>query len=725
MPESKSTYRLMPAVMAILFIVSFANTGSLLLPGIYTLVLLLCLSRAQKIRLCPLDITILCLLLWETALGIFTEGRNNCIDYLTGQYIFTAYYFSLRLGLTGKYEVQKFLQILFIFTSAISIISLISFNIFQNKIYSAGFDSLYDFKHLYRPLGNLNNVWGTLLLILSGIAVIPLMSSSGQKKVPVLNILTLGLLVTCLVFSFSRGIYICTGLTVLLMLAYIIFSGCNTKSKIIRCAVILAFMSGVSLIHSGDTLRTIKFVETASQRKSLEGRINTLEYIGEAFQKNPVTGVGTGNWSLATDEYTHSDGNDSYTNFAPNVISQLIVEKGIVGTILWGLVYILEFAMIFRYRFFNKRIQIFIFLFLIVILVREASFAAILTDTRLLAAVSILLALSMNNIAYNPGPAITVKRSVCIISTVATFCGLGTYHYIFQHDRKCYQEYCTDISREDLPSAYLDLKKARNNVVTNVLASSVSLEMYCKSNDRQYLTQAKDHIERAISLSPEDATLISFHAAVQQYLQNTGEALRELDSLISRFPGNSSYRLMMAESLYYSGEKKDAIPHFARAAISSPSILESEWWKTFTEYDRETGDAIISGIRSGISQKPEDPMLLSKYGKLLYLCGDMDTAENYLQEASMQLPSLKTPWVYLAKIAGTETDPKIVQYLSLWGLSKNGNILKESDKEEDTDYSKYDIKSNQWYGYMLYHTTDFSICNFNDHKNQLNDTNHD
>ena len=413
------------------------------------------------------------------------------------------------------------------------------------------------------------------------------------------------------------------------------------------------------------------------------------------------------------------------TNFAPNVISQLIVEKGIAGTILWGLVYILEFAMLFRCRFFNRRIQVFIFLFLIVILIREASFAAILTDTRLLAAVSILLALSMNNVAYNPGPAITVKRSVCIISTVAAFCGLGTYHYIFRHDMKCYQEYCTGIGRGDHASAYHALKNARDNVATNVLASSASLEMYRKSNDRQYLIQAKDHIERAISLSPEDATLISFHAAVQMHLQNTGEAIRELDSLVSRFPGNSSYRLMMAESLYYNGDKKGSIPHFARAAISSPSILESGWWRTFTEYDSETSNAVISGIMYGIKQKPEDPMLLSKYGKLLYLCGDIDTAENYLIEASMQLPNLKTPWVYLAKIAGMEADPEVVQHLSLWGLSKNGNILKENDKEEDTDYSKYDIKSNQWYGYMLYHTTDFSICNFNNHKNQLNDTNHD
>ena len=45
----------------------------------------------------------------------------------------------------------------------ISVISLVSFGLFAGLVYDAGFESLYDFKYLYRPFGSLNNVWGTLI----------------------------------------------------------------------------------------------------------------------------------------------------------------------------------------------------------------------------------------------------------------------------------------------------------------------------------------------------------------------------------------------------------------------------------------------------------------------------------------------------------------------------------------------------------------------------------
>lgn len=651
MSGTKSTYySVMPFVGALLFAASFAQPESLTMPVIFTGVLLLCIYKTGTIRLNLADILILALLVWEFVTGVFTQGRNNCISYLISQYISTAYYFILRLTLTDDVSVRKFLQSLSVFVLAIAAISTVSFSIFKDQVYGAGFVSLYDFKYLYRPLGNLNNVWGTLMLVLWGITAVYLLTYGKKGKGFIVGIMSFALVTVCLVLSFSRGIYICLLLSVLLFCGHVIFSRGRLWLKVLKCAVLPAFIIAVAAIYKDDSMRTARLVETESQRRSLEGRIDALDYTVRAVRENPALGVGTGNYSLAVNEFMYEDNNDSYTNLAPNIVSQLLVEKGIIGTVLWGLVYVVLIIRLLVGRPRDRNVRMFIFLFITVILVREMSLASMLTDSRILSAVAVLLVLFQNNIAEDSRLSSTVGRPVCAVISAAMLCGLCIIHYAFRNDSRCYRNYSATVERGDYAAAYRSLGKARDNVATNVMASSASLEMYFGSGDRKHLLQSKAHIDKAVSLSPQDAHLSAFRAVVLLYCQGTDSALAELDGLISRFPSNPSYRLLAACVLYHDGKEADSVPHLVQAIISSPSILESRRWHDFSETDPEMAAAVSAEVESRIGHKPEDPMLLSRYGKLLYLLGNAGKAGEYLSEAAALLPNLKTHGNILRKL---------------------------------------------------------------------------
>ena len=689
----------MPVIGVVLFALCFAQSGEFAMVGVYTCILFFSVYKAGAIRFNILDVLILTLLIWEFIIGMFTEGQNNCISYLTGQYLFTTYYFILRLWLRDVSTVKPFMRILLVFISIISVISLVSFGLFAGLVYDAGFESLYDFKHLYRPFGSLNNVWSTLMLMLLGIVAIPLLYAQKGKKL-VFCIIPFCLLLICLIYSFSRGIYICLALSMSLVCYYILTSNDKTNIKVVKLFSLGIVLIGGMFLCKDDALRTVRFLETESQQRSLQARVDAFDYTWQALEDNPWMGCGTGNYSLAVNEYTSEHNGDSFTNMAPNVFSQLLLEKGVVGAVLWGLVLLVECIMFFRYSLVDKRIQVFFFLFLLIMLVREMSFAAILTDTRILAALAMLLVLSQCNISNGEGWGVALPKPVCTIMIIICFGGLGVYHFIFLHDQKCYQDYSVFVSKKDYVSAYERVNQARDNVASNVLASSACMALYDEHQDGRYLELAQKHMDRAVKLSPDDAYLLGCRAVVQ-YRNKKEKALGEAKSLVSRFPENPFYRLLLAKMLYGAGKRKESVSHFAQAVIASPSILESRAWKDFVKSDMDITDGIMDAVRFETSNKPDNPLQLSRYGKLLYLLGDSAGAKEYLSDAAAMLPNLKTPWVYLAKIAGDNASSELLRHLIIWN---------DTSSEDNNDYSNYNVKSMHWYLYPLHWATGFRIC---------------
>lgn len=210
--------------------------------------------------------------------------------------------------------------------------------------------------------------------------------------------------------------------------------------------------------------------ESESQKRSLAGRINSFSILLPTVAENPLMGVGTSNYSLATNTYNHEDDNNSYTNFAPNILSQILIEKGISGTVLWISVYLLMLWRLLTDRKCGKgrNLRIFCFLFISVILVREMTFPVLLTDLRMLMILSIFLAVFTNNCRECTGRNFVLYQILGVISSVFLSIVVIFYYLVFDNDRKHYIAHKNNLENARFDEAEMNLREARNICLTNI-----------------------------------------------------------------------------------------------------------------------------------------------------------------------------------------------------------------------------------------------------------------
>ncbi|MBO5194665.1 MAG: O-antigen ligase family protein, partial [Bacteroidales bacterium] len=364
---------MVPAVVLAALMLLCFTSETFVVSCIATAFLGICLYFRKSIRIAVMDMFVIAVLLWEIVITVFVSGAGNA-GFLSKQYFFTVYYFILRLVLTDRAVTGNFLLLTSVIVTIISFICIVSFGMFREKVFSSGFESLYDFKYLYRPFGELNNVWASIFLSLTGLIISGVFFLDGKKRCFLL--IPFVALVYCLLVSFSRGVYIAVMLLLTILFGFVVTSKIKVLKKCLYVAGLFTVCLLLSLPNGNDVLRTIKMTETVSQQRSLDYRIDAFSYLLPAMKKSPVIGVGSGRYSMAVNEFIYENDVASITDFAPNIVSQLLLEKGIVGTLLWSLIYITCFALSLRCRSkdCDGRLQLFIFMFLTVLLVREMTF---------------------------------------------------------------------------------------------------------------------------------------------------------------------------------------------------------------------------------------------------------------------------------------------------------------------------------------------------------------
>lgn len=80
---------------------------------------------------------------------------------------------------------------------------------------------------------------------------------------------------------------------------------------------------------------TLQMNRTASQQQSTESRISGTAAAWQAFTERPLMGYGNGNYTYAVDAITGQDSTKPFTSIAPSLPVQLLVEKGICGTLVY------------------------------------------------------------------------------------------------------------------------------------------------------------------------------------------------------------------------------------------------------------------------------------------------------------------------------------------------------------------------------------------------------
>lgn len=458
------------------------------------------------------------------------------------------------------------------------LLAVCSFFVFRNSVLEAGFEDTYHFRFLFRPLGYITNIWAEVLLMVSG--WICLMR---RWTVPLQFLCLLGILL-----SFSRGAYIALGVYLLFALLYF------PKAERLRLwlpAVVAMLLVAVFLPKEVHT--TLQMNRTASQQQSTGSRISAAAAAWQAFVERPLTGYGKGNYTYAVDGITGQDSTKPYTSMAPSLPVQLLVEKGMCGT----LVYL--FAGILTVWTLWKR--------------REKP------DSRIIAATLLaVLVKDLTQATWLGTPALQLMS--CILLA-----------YLQRDESPSAETGCT---------AYL----VPAFVVAAWMGWNVPSFRFLADPTLDYLQDS--NYEAACTRHPEDVQLQYLYAlSVEKEYPEKSDSI--LKSLAIRYPRNSLYLSAYAFRCYRLGDSAVAVRLMAEAVRYTPRLVHGELMQV---WKRQAPLFYKRVWRKAVSLRPEpgaSPADDARYGYLVYTAGDTLQAERYLRQAVLALPNLTTPWLLL------------------------------------------------------------------------------
>lgn len=629
------------------------------------------------IRLTGLDLAVLALWLYELLL-LFTTVHRNTSPFRTLT-VTVLYYWVLRSGFNREKRMRSYLFACSVLLCVMSLIAWVSFSLFQQNVAEAGFEDLYNFRFLHNSLGYLGNVWGSLLLGFLGIIVLTASYyyRHSQTIYTVLLLMTVPVLWD-IIRSFSRGVYLAFLLMLSVFLIFLWAAGLSWKRKLLISAVVLGALTLMALPHKNDVLRTVRMVETVSQQRSIDSRISGAKAAWEVIRQHPAAGVGSGNFSMAVNDFLFENDYTPFTSIAPGTLFQLPVEKGIVGTLLWLAIPGLMVWMLLKDRRRNTG-TIIIFTTLGAIILRETTFPALLDYTGMQIMVFTLIAAYQNSLRTPHYACRVPQRFTPWLAWVPLIVCTGILISDLNKEKRERANIASlkAVAAGDLRSAEAYLEKAGNALPYRINRSALHWRLSGQTGNRRYLAQAEKELRTAAIENPMDVHLDYDLAIVLHTAGYKDSSRRMIRRLIDRFPDNALYRATLFQMTC-----RDDLPeietadNMARAIELAPDILTTPLWDSLRTQDSALYARITAKLLSRAGElcrdiaerqsslnrnSPENKQLSIKisrnaiqqahYGKIMFIFNRRELSCLLLNKALESLPNLSKPWYYLGVMA--------------------------------------------------------------------------
>jgi len=533
------------------------------------------------------------------------------------------------------------------------LLALGSFFVFRHSVLNAGFADTYHFRFLFRPLGYITNVWAEILLILLGWTCLARRYSA----------LFIFLCVLAILFSFSRGAYISLGIYLLAGLLWM-----KTKREKIRLLVVTSAAIVLTACFLPQEMKTtLQMNRTVSQQQSTEGRIDAAHAAWNAFRERPLLGYGNGNFTYAIDHTMNQDSTHAFTSFAPNIIVQLLVEKGIWGVMFYLLLTSIVLHFIWKHRQRSEcRI---IGCVLLALLAKEMTQATLLCVPFTFFMLYVLLAFLQSGEVVMEEKR-ERKASGYILPGVAIVCFMVWNIPALQ-------------SMESTPQW--------------VNKAIEEMALYKNDGKTEHLSEAAKALEEALERHPDDLQITYLQARLYGAKKEIGEAEIILNRLVAAYPKNSLYLVALSDAQYRQDKKELALQSFVNAVRYMPRLLTNErirrWKQTDTLFYQNLRDRLWL-LRPAPGDAPSD---YARYGYIARWC-DNPSADTYLRKAVAALPNLATPWRLLG-------DDRKYRLLLFGAFRKELDTAELPDEQELTDElmfeMAYSAKFKNWYGCKL------------------------
>ena len=593
-------------------------------------------------------------------------------------------YLILRRLFVSDYAIQLFLRGSCLSVCAALLLAICSFFIFQQSVLNAGFQDTYHFRFLFRPLGYITNVWSEVLFLLLGWMCI------SRYYYGMFTFL----IIMAILFSFSRGAYITLG-------AYIITYLLLVKPK--REKVCLLAISIVAIILTGvcmpsEMKTTLKMNSTTTQKQSTEGRITATKVAWDTFVKQPLLGYGNGNYTFAIDQRLNQDSTHPYTSYAPNIIVLLLVEKGIIGILLYLLLILSICLCIWKYR--KQHGSYVIGCILLSLAVKEMAQATLFSTPISLFILYVLMAFlqkekMLDDRSKNQQ---SIEKYLIPVFLLFLYVGWSVFN-IFQIQDESLREQSEDAWKKGkFIEAICLIEQTRERIPNLINRGLLYMQYYEKTEDDKYLQIAKIVLDKAHRQQPDDLQISYLQARLYMYRKEFKSACSILKELEVNNPKNSLYLYALSDVLYHEGKKEEALQFLVNAIRYTPNLLTMQHIQVLKQTDLLFYNTLyqhLSVLKPVFKSSPAD---YARYGYIAWWCGNRTEASEYLRKAVNQQPNLSTPW----RLLGDDDKYRLL----LFGAFQRGLLSAEPPKEtkmtnELSLEMAYQAKFKNWYGSEL------------------------
>jgi O-antigen ligase len=338
----------------------------------------------QTVKKMYLDYAVYIICLVEIIGCITSIYMPNSITVTLKTLLLASFYFFVRTFMKHHTQYSVLYASIACLSGLLSFVTIIFFIVHRNKFYSIEFVDLTDFRYYYRPLGQLSNDWATILLCLFPFSLLSIFYTDVKwRKAGFILIAILTL--TALLSSFSRGVYIAFSVFCILSILFVFLYRREAWRyfSFVLCSIVLA---SIVLLYPErkSILTTCSISKTTSQKRSIEGRFVKWNEAFTIFKHFPITGVGSGNYALASLHYMEEKQGELFTFRSTNTYLQLLTEKGMTGITTYGILFIICCSYGFKQAKRGEMSTIVLLTSFIALFVREMSFSSLFEKDMLL-----------------------------------------------------------------------------------------------------------------------------------------------------------------------------------------------------------------------------------------------------------------------------------------------------------------------------------------------------
>jgi len=162
-------------------------------------------------------------------------------------------------------------------------------------------------------------------------------------------------------------------------------------------------------------------------------------------------------------------------------------------------------------------------------------------------------------------------------------------------------------------------------------------------------TVGLDELQQALALAPSSLTANTLMALYWQRQSKFDLALEHLQAIRKEYPNNPALAAEVGSTLAMQGELSAALDAYQQAVeLSSEAPLYLSHLANFcVQYEYLAREVGLPAARKAVLQSPNDPYVLDAMGQVLFLLGDVHTAERYYNQALARDPNYPSAHIHM------------------------------------------------------------------------------